>query len=160
MMKKVLFVCLALALMISPAVMLTAPAAAVPLVVEVPVDIKPMSCPNPINVDGKGVLPVAILGTGDVAVSQIDPASVMLEGVAPLRWEPEDVATPFEGAPCECHELGPDGYLDLTLKFNMQEVITALGGVLDGEVRELTLTGVLLDGTPISGQDCVLIRAR
>ena len=31
--------------------------------VEVPVDIKPGSCPNPVNIASKGVLPVAILGT-------------------------------------------------------------------------------------------------
>ena len=29
----------------------------------VPIDIKPQSCPNPLNVNSKGVLPVAILGT-------------------------------------------------------------------------------------------------
>lgn len=158
MMKKVLFVCLAVALMVSPAVLLAAPVAADGIPVSV--DIKPQSCPNAIKVVSKGVLPVAILGTEDLDVAEIDPASVMLEGVAPLRWALEDVATPFEGELCDCHELGPDGYLDLTLKFDMQEVIAALGEVSDGETLELTLTGNLLDGTPISGQDCVFIRAR
>ena len=56
--------------------------------IEVPVDIKPTSCPNPLNPKSNGVVPVAILGTADFDVSQIDPASILLEGVAPLRWMP------------------------------------------------------------------------
>ena len=59
-----------------------------------PIDIKPQSCPNPLNVKKKGVLPVAILGTADFDVNEVDPATVELEGVAPLRWDWEDVATP------------------------------------------------------------------
>ena len=131
--------------------------------IEVGVDIKPASCPNPLNVGSKGVVSVAILGIEEFDVATVDPASIRLEGVAPLRWDWEDVATPFEGELCDCHELGPDGYSDLTLKFNTQEVIDALGEVSDGETLVLTLTGKLLEehsGTPITGQDCVVIRAR
>jgi hypothetical protein len=64
------------------------------LTLEVAVDIKPGSCPNPLNVKSKGVLPVAILGTEDFDVNQIDIASIRLEGVAPIRSSYEDVATP------------------------------------------------------------------
>ena len=60
------------------------------------VDIKPQSCPNPLNVKKKGVLPIAILGTEDFDVTEIDPASVELEYISPLRWALEDVATPYE----------------------------------------------------------------
>jgi hypothetical protein len=49
-----------------------------PPVIEVPVDIKPGSCPNPINTKSKGVLPVTIAGTEDFDVTMIDPASVRL----------------------------------------------------------------------------------
>ena len=69
---------------------------------DVPVDIKPTSCPNPLNVKSKGVLPVAILGTVDFDVSDIDPATVLLEGVPPLRWALEDVATPLGHEPVDC----------------------------------------------------------
>jgi hypothetical protein len=68
---------------------------------EVFVDIKPGSCPNPFNVKSKGVLPVAILGAEDFDVTMIDPSEILLsrdgieEGVPPLRWSYEDVATPF-----------------------------------------------------------------
>ena len=130
-------------------------------VCEIGVDIKPQSCPNPINVKGKGVLPVAILGTEEFDVTTVDPASVQLEGVAPLRWSLEDVATPYEGNfNGYCHDLGPDGYLDLALKFDTQELVAALGGVVDGEVLVLHLTGNLKEefgGTPIRGEDVVVI---
>jgi hypothetical protein len=125
-----------------------------PPVIEVSVDIKPMSWPNPLNVNGKGVLPVAILGTADFDVSQVDPATVRLEGVAPLRWALEDVGT--AGDPL----AGPDGFTDLSLKFKTQEIVSALGDVDDKDVVVLHLTGNLKEefgGTPISGQDVVLI---
>jgi len=129
---------------------------------QVPVDIKPQSCPNPLNVKAKGVLPVAILGTADFDVTQVDVTTVLLEGVSPLRWELEDVATPFEPfigkeACDQCTTEGPDGYLDLTLKFDTQEIVSALGDVSDGDCVVLHLTGNLLDGMPIVGEDVVLI---
>ena len=131
-----------------------------PLVVEV--DIKPGSCPNPLNVKSKGVLPVAILGSEDFDVFSIDPVSIRLEGVAPVRSSYEDVATPVSNKTddCECTTEGPDGYLDLVLKFDTQEIVDALGGVYDGDVYLLTLTGKAVDGTPIEGTDCVIIIAK
>jgi hypothetical protein len=129
------------------------------------VDIKPRSCPNPINVSDRGVLPIAILGNDTFYVSQIDPASVELEGVSPLRWALKDVSAPYEpflGKEdiYDCNEAGPDGFLDLTLKFNVQEVVAALGKVNDGDVLVLRLTGNLLaeyGGTPIVGEDVIWI---
>ena len=130
-----------------------------------PLDIKPGSCPNPLNVKEKGVFPVAILGTEFFDVSQVDPASVRLEGVAPLRWSLEDVATPYEpyfgkGDAFDCNEYGPDGYVDLSFKYKAQEVVAALGEVNDGDVLVLHLTGNLKEefgGTPFFGEDVVLI---
>lgn len=131
--------------------------------IPVPVDIKPTSCPNPLNVKSRGVLPVAILGTDDVDVMEIDPATVMLAGVAPVRWSYEDVATPYEPyleKPLDayaCTELGPDGYLDLVLHFDSQEIVTAISPVSDGEVLALILEGETYDGDPIVGEDVVRI---
>lgn len=135
-------------------------------IVEVDIDIKPGSCPNPLNTKSKGVLPVAVLGTADFDVTTIDPATIRLtrdgdDGVSPLRWSYEDVATPSEGELCECHDLNGDGYLDLTLKFSRQEVTDTLdlGGEL-GSTIPLLLTGNLkeeFDGTPIEGSDCVWV---
>jgi hypothetical protein len=123
------------------------------------VDIKPGSCPNPLNVKDKGVLPVAILGSEDFDVFNIDPASIRLESVAPIRSNWEDVAAPAPdtGDVCECTTKGPDGYIDFTLKFDTQEIVEELGELNDGDVLPLILTGVDIDGTPIEGSDCVVI---
>ncbi len=131
----------------------------------VAVDIKPGSCPNPVNVKSKGVLPVVILGTDDYDVTTIDPTSIRLTGVEPLRSSYEDVATSVSDSnDCNCTEEGPDGFLDLTLKFKTQRIVEAVGDVNDGDVLTLELTGVLFDPmpfeTPIEGADCILIRGR
>jgi hypothetical protein len=72
----------------------------------VQLDIKPGSCPNPLNVkpfvdppvNAKpkkgGVLPVAVLGTGEFDVSDIEVSTLLLNGVASLRYGFEDVAAP------------------------------------------------------------------
>jgi hypothetical protein len=133
--------------------------------IEVPVDIHPTSCLNPFNVGQGGVTPVAILGTADFDVTQVDPASVVLAEVAPLRWAYEDVATPFEPFigkvdPYDCTTDGPDGFMDLTLKFKSQELVAAIGEVADGDVLVLSLTGNLMEefgGTPIIGEDVIVI---
>jgi hypothetical protein len=61
----------------------------------------------------------------------------VLAGVAPLRWAYEDVATPFEPFidnvdPYDCTTDGPDGFMDLTLKYKTQELVEAIGEVDDG----------------------------
>lgn len=134
-------------------------------VIDLPVDIKPSSCPNPLNVNAKGVLPVAILGSATVSADDIDPASVKLEGVTALRTEFEDVGEPFypltgKADALDCNELPPDGWADLTVKFNLQDVVTALDAIEplgDGQVRILMVTGKLLDGTDFVGEDVVQI---
>jgi len=142
-----------------------------PAYVAVPVDIKPESCPNPLNVKDKGALSVAIVGTEDFDVTQIDSASVRLGGASPLRWSVEDSAIPYEPYlgkqdAYDCLEYYPDEYgafdgiPDLTLKFKTQEVVTALGDVSDGDVLVLELGGNLLDefgGGAILGEDVIII---
>ena len=131
--------------------------------INVPVDIKPGSCPNPLNVKSKGVVPVAILGTETFDVTQIDPATIHLAGVQARRWAFEDVSTPYESpisGPYDCSVAGADGYLDLTLKFKTQAIVAALGHVTDGQILLLDLTGNLkpeFGGTPIQGQDVMII---
>jgi len=132
---------------------------------QVALDIKPGSCPNPVNTRSSGVLPVAILGSNDLDVTMIDPASIRLAGVEPLRSSIEDVATPAPDiADCNCVGTGPDGLLDLTLKFRTQAIIEATGDIDDGDIITLELTGILYDSAareiPIAGHDCILIRGK
>jgi len=123
------------------------------------VDVKPTSCENPLNVKSK-VLPVAIAGSNNLDVAQIDVASVRLNDVSPVRSAIEDVTHIFY--PPDCYNFGADGYYDLTLKFSAQEVVATLGDVADGDIVKLTLTGKLTGtGNPtILGHDTVLIKKK
>ena len=145
----------------------------------VPLDIKPTSCPNPLNTKSKGVTPVAVLGTADFDVTLIDPITVTLAGAYPISWNLEDVATPFvpyigkKDCDLDCNNLDPDGYLDLTLKFYTQELLdaiellTAIGTVESFEVSEEELdaleSGVDDQVTTVTGEildvgDCLVIQ--
>jgi hypothetical protein len=131
------------------------------------VDIKPGSWPNPINLKSKGVLPVAICGTEEFDVTTIDPSTILLriedseEEVSPLRWSLEDVATPYTEDDGCGHEFTDDGYLDLLLHFDTQEVvITLILTYYIGETIPLIIKGYTLEeygGTTIIGQDYVRI---
>jgi len=128
----------------------------------VAVDIKPGSCPNPLNLKSRGILPVAILGSEDFDIDTIDIASIRLEGVMAVRSNIEDVAEPVvDGNQCDCSEAGGDGYADLTLKFKTRDIVEALALIADdlagGDELNLELTGNLGDGTPIHGGDCIKI---
>jgi hypothetical protein len=140
----------------------------------VPIDLRPGSCPNPINPRSKGVLPVAILGTDTLDVANIDPASIRLNGVPPLRSSYEDVGTPFDPyvgrTDCveDCNADGPDGYRDLVLKFDTQAVAAALndahvtpGSWANFTCTTVTLTGYFYEdydsGGPIIGEDVAKI---
>ncbi len=132
---------------------------------EVPFDVHPTSCPNPINRKSKGVIPAAILGTAAFDVSQIDPTTILLNGiVAPVRWAIDDVATPYEPFIDKdlnmnsCNTLGADGYDDLTMKFDASEVVeTLLADYEMGDVVKFTITGESLDGAAFTGEDIIII---
>ena len=132
----------------------------------VALDIKPQTCPNPLSTSATGSYPVAILGTGELEVSQVDTAKpIRLEGVAAQalsKGAVRDAATPFAGtiaAPPQagqCTKAGADGNQDLDLKFDAQQVVRALGPIRDKEARVLGLTAYLKDGTHVEGEDVVV----
>ena len=131
----------------------------------VPVDIKATSCPNPLNVNSKGVIPVAILGTADFDATEIDVTTVTVLGVDPLRSNLEDVATPFDpftgkSDAFDCNEDEGDGFTDITLAFDKQSVVAALGPVSDGDVVVVAVSGKLLDGTAFNGEDVIVIKKK
>jgi hypothetical protein len=140
----------------------------------VAVDIKPTTCPNALSTPASGIIPVAIVGTSSFDVSEVDPASVTLEGVKAQTGRQvtiRDVATPFsgtitdppqEGDQFDCTTAGPDGQPDLNLKFDAKSVVGALDPPVTNkkELRVLTLTGELDDGTLIEGKDVVVINKK
>ena len=128
----------------------------------VPFDIRPGSCPNPLNTAERGVLPAAILGTSSFNVDQIDPSTVRLEGVAPVRSSLQDVAAPFSPYTgkddcMDCTKQKKDKLPDLVVSFNAQEIIAALGTTTPGECRVLHMTAALKGGGSIIGEDVVRI---
>jgi len=142
------------------------------IVVAARLDIKPGSCPNPVNPRGQGVVPMALVGDESFDVAEVDVDSLVLrrtdgvgEAVVPItrRGRPrvaiEDVGTPFAGEHCDCHEMGGDGIDDLAIKFSTPEMVAAFD--LDDMPRRgsvaLTLTGALFDGTVFEATDCVVI---
>jgi len=133
--------------------------------VAVAIDIEPQTCPNVLDATHGGQLPVAVLGSGEFDVTTVDVGSIFLAGVAPVHARFRDVAAPVpEGSPsCTCTTDGPDGSLDLLLKFPVKDIVDVLGQVNDGDIIALTLTGTLLPargGTPFSGSDCVVIHLK
>lgn len=104
---------------------------------DISIDIKPGSDPNSINLKSKGVVPVAVLTTGEFDAATIDPATVVFAGAAPVRWTTEDV----DG----------DGDMDMLFHFKTQ----ALN--LNENSTSATLTGETSDGKHIRGTDAVRI---
>jgi hypothetical protein len=146
--------------------------------IDVAVDIKPGSCPNSYNRGNKGVLPVSLVGTASFDVTQVDLTTLKLclpgenpldpgaacatphEGPPGPHTVVDDVATPFGGTLCDCHELEGDGILDVMMKFKTEELVPALGlnSFAAGDVVPLELHGSLLPEygeLPFEGQDCV-----
>ncbi len=103
-------------------------------------DIKPQSCPNPLNIKKKGILSAAIIGSEDLDVTQIDPATIKVAGLSPIHFAYEDVTEPYyplsgKASDMDCTEAGPDGFLDLTLKFRAQDFYAALEEVTGEPLR-------------------------
>lgn len=116
--------------------------------VEIDIDIKPGSYPNSFNVDGHGVVPVAILGSKTFDVTEIDPISLSFGGMS-VRFKGKDRPQ------CSVEDVtgadmpfgAPDGFLDLVCQFEDRDSFVE-AGLGYGEV-----TGELYDGTRFYGQD-------
>jgi hypothetical protein len=102
-------------------------------------DIRIETGPTKLNVNSQGVLPMIVFGDADFNVQMIDPSSLRLNGaVLPLQVTYEDVASKSG--------VEPDGFLDMCLKFDTQEIVDTLGDTLnDGDIAELVLIGKLYD---------------
>jgi hypothetical protein len=102
------------------------------------IDIKPGDGDtNPINLNAKGVVPVAVLSTGDFDASTIDTATVLFAGVAPVKYVSEDV--------------NGDTNADMLFFFDNKSLI------LDANSTSATLTALTNYGQPIEGTDSVNI---
>ena len=112
-----------------------------PTAIEVVIDVKPGEVVNPINLQSKGVIPVAILTTDQFDAQNINPLEVRFgrgQAIeAHLRGHLEDV--------------NGDGRLDMVLHFRVQQ-----SGILPTDL-EVCLTGNTTNGTPFQGCDSVTV---
>jgi len=114
---------------------------------KVQVDIKPCSFPNSINLKSKGVIPVAILSTHQFDATKVDPPTVRLAGVPPLKWSYENVSR-------ECGHA--DGFRDIVLHFETEDIAAAIAAMPSIPAR-LELTGYTMGKVPIRGSDSIRI---
>ncbi len=163
------------------------PVTVAPAKIEAGIDIEPHHCENYLVVsrhhrkherhhgsghheydhDGKGkMLPVAILGSQELNVSDIDPATVELIGVGAnqrhIKIRDLRLAVPFQGRKREhCHAGNRDGFDDLILQFPADDLIDALGGseaLHHGQQISLALAGKLRNGQGVTGSDTITIK--
>ncbi len=118
--------------------------AAIILVLAVAIDIKPGSEPNCLNINGHGVIPVAILGSYHLDVLEIDASSLSFGGLG-VRAQGK------KGPLCGVEFSNEDEYWDLVCQFE------GAPNIWSADEGVATLTGMLLDGTPIEGSDSICI---
>lgn len=129
---------------------LWAPVVARPYV-PVEVDIKPGSDPNSFALDDRGLLPVAVLTTGDFDAADVAPATVTL---GDLNGSDVSVARRPNGTlRASLEDVDLDSDLDLVLHFDLETLVA--GGDLGTGTDELFLAGETAGGTPIRGSDAV-----
>jgi hypothetical protein len=105
----------------------------------VAIDIKPYEQINNINPRSRGLLPVAVLTSGDFDALLVDPATV--------RFGPANAIDTHGRA--HVKDIDNDGDMDLVFHFETRET-----GISCGDT-EATLTGQTWDGTLFSGTDSV-----
>jgi hypothetical protein len=115
--------------------------------VTVSVDIKPGSDPNGINLCNNGTVPVAVLGSGTLDVSNVNTETLRFAEAAVKVVGRKDPSTL-----CSPEDVNGDGIDDLVCQY----LTTDIAGI-DGQSSTATVNGELLDGTPIQGTDGVLI---
>ncbi len=112
------------------------------------IDIKPGNGLNPINPMSRGVIPVAILGSDDFDVADVDVTTLAFgpDGAAPAF----DLTNPWVLL-FSRWDVNRDGNLDLLPHFRTQETGIAFGHT------QACVTGELLGGIPFEGCDEILV---
>lgn len=108
------------------------------VVLEISIDIKPGSDTNPINLKSQGKVPVAILGSPDFDVADVDAATVVFAGSALCVSE-------------SVEDVNDDSVPDLVLHFNTQDL------TLESNNTQACLSGETFGGQGFVGCDTVRV---
>jgi hypothetical protein len=108
-----------------------------PTRLDVAIDVRPGSSENPVNPGSQGMLAVALLGSADLDVTDVDPESLALgvNGAPASDWIHGDA--------------NGDGLLDLVANYSVTGTGTAYGDT------SLCLTGATRDGIELAGCDAI-----
>ena len=137
--------------LVASGVVAPASAAAAPQTAAVPVN-----APASPNLAGLGQLAITILSTDKFDVTQLDPDTIRLRGNAISASNPGEagIARWEDGQPLAMvNDANSDGRADLGLFFDKQALREA--GVLSAATTELTVSGKLPNGQPVTGSAAV-----
>jgi len=110
----------------------------------VAIDIKPGDDENCFNINGHGVVPVAILGSDSFDVSAVDQTSLSFGGLS-VRVRGNRYPQ------CSGEFVDGDGYMDLVCQFEDDSSAWTEGS------DSATLSGLLLDGARFEGSDTICL---
>lgn len=112
--------------------------------IDITIDIKPGSDPNCFNINGAGVVPVAILGSATFTATQVDTSTLDFAGL--------EVRVRGNGTPqCGISDTNRDGFSDLVCQFQDNSSAWSPG------TTTAELTGQLLNGLAFEGSDAICV---
>jgi hypothetical protein len=114
--------------------------------IEITIDIKPGSDTNPINLESKGTIPVAIFSTADFDAQTVDPSAVKLAGASVKMKKNGEYMASFE-------DVDEDGMIDIVLHFITTELELSFGDTT------AMLEGQTFDGILFWGEDTITVIA-
>lgn len=148
--RKVLVIAIVVALALVLTFALAGPALAngspPPQAESILIDIKPDGDPNVINMKSRGVIPVAILGSNDLDVTNIDVSTIVF--ICP---RPSSIGVPPVRDPA-LKDVNSDGFIDLLCHFKTQDTDLTSGDTSAGIIAQLN------SGSLIEGFDDVIIK--
>jgi hypothetical protein len=115
------------------------------LINTVTIDIMPEQYPNLLDHNSKGLVNVAMFGSSNFNIYDVDQASLLFNGLSVFVISKDEIK-------CFERDINLDEYVDLVCQFRTHP------SVWDVSVTEATLTGEFFDGTLFEGTDTIIVQ--